>query len=42
MTKINVVIKAEINPTEDPEKVREAIGNIAGNAERFVFKSKHI
>jgi len=32
MEKIIVHIEADVNPTEDEEKVKEAIGNIVGNA----------
>jgi len=30
---IDIYIEAEVNPTEDPEKVKRAIENIIGNAE---------
>jgi len=30
---IDVYIEAEVNPTEDPEKVKRAVENIVGNAE---------
>jgi len=33
MDKISVYIEAEVNPTEDFEKVREAVENIFGNVE---------
>ena len=33
MDEIDIYIEAEVNPTEDPEKVKRAIENIIGNAE---------
>lgn len=33
MDKIEVLVEAEINPTEDPEKVKRAVENIVWNAE---------
>lgn len=33
MNEIDVHMEADINPTEDPEKVRRAVENIIGNAE---------
>ncbi len=33
MVEVTVTIEAEINPTEDEDKVRQAINNVVGNAE---------
>jgi len=33
VNEIDVCIEAEVNPTEDPEKVKRAIENVIGNAE---------
>jgi predicted RNA binding protein with dsRBD fold (UPF0201 family) len=33
MVKVTVYVEAEVNPTEDEEKVRQAINNVVGNAE---------
>jgi len=33
MDEINIQVEVEINPTEDPEKVKRAVENIIGNAE---------
>ena len=40
MNKITVHIEAEINPTEDPEKVKKAVENIVWNAE-YTVKPQH-
>jgi len=39
MNEINVIVEVEINPTEDPEKVKRAVENLLGNAE-FEVKPK--
>ncbi len=36
MVEVTVYLEAEINPTEDEEKVRQAITNLVGNAEVLV------
>ncbi len=33
MLEVTVHVEAEINPTEDEEKVRQAVNNVVGNAE---------
>jgi uncharacterized protein len=33
MVEVVVYVEAEVNPTEDEEKVRQAINNVVGNAE---------
>ena len=33
MDEINILVEAEIHPTEDPEKVKRAVGNIFGSLE---------
>lgn len=33
MVEVTVYVEAEVNPTEDEEKVRQAINNVVGNAE---------
>lgn len=33
MNEINVKVEVEINPTEDPEKVKRTVENLLGNAE---------
>ena len=33
MVEVTVFVEAEVNPTEDEEKVRAAINNVLGNAE---------
>ena len=33
MDEVDVYVEAEVNPTEDPEKVKRAVENIVGNAE---------
>jgi predicted RNA binding protein with dsRBD fold (UPF0201 family) len=38
MVEITISVEAEVNPTEDEEKVRKAIDNVLGNAE-FTVKS---
>jgi predicted RNA binding protein with dsRBD fold (UPF0201 family) len=38
MVEVTISVEAEVNPTEDEEKVREAINNVLGNAE-FTVKS---
>jgi len=40
MNEIDVHVEADINPTEDPEKVRRAVENILGNAEFEVRQQK--
>jgi len=40
MNEITVHIEAEINPTEDPEKVKKAVENIVWNAEYTVKPQK--
>jgi uncharacterized protein len=33
MVEVTVIIETEVNPTEDEEKVRQAVNNVVGNAE---------
>lgn len=33
MVEVTVYVEAEINPTEDEDKVRQAVNNVVGNAE---------
>jgi predicted RNA binding protein with dsRBD fold (UPF0201 family) len=33
MVEVTVIIETEVNPTEDEEKVRQAVNNVLGNAE---------
>jgi len=33
LDEVDVYVEAEVNPTEDPEKVKRAVENIVGNAE---------
>lgn len=33
MVEVTVYVEAEVNPTEDEEKVRQAVNNVVGNAE---------
>jgi Uncharacterized protein conserved in archaea len=33
MVEVTVYVEAEVNPTEDEDKVRQAINNVVGNAE---------
>lgn len=40
MNEISVHVEAEINPTEDPEKVKQAVENIVWNAE-YTVKPQH-
>ncbi len=40
MNEITVYIEAEINPTEDPEKVKKAVENVVWNAEYTVKPQK--